>query len=134
MEFKSFNKIARFSREMIVTEKIDGTNGIIAIDENGEFAVGSRSRFITPETDNAGFAKWAYTNKDELLKLGVGFHYGEWWGQGIQRGYNLKEKRFSLFNVQRWALPWAGSPVCGWPHRQSARPAAHRANRTRGQH
>lgn len=24
-------------------------------------------------------------------------------GSGIQRGYNLKEKRFSLFNVSRWA-------------------------------
>ena len=113
MEFKSFSKIARLSREIVVTEKIDGTNGIIAIDENGEFAVGSRSRFITPETDNAGFAKWAYANKDELLKLGVGFHYGEWWGQGIQRGYNLKEKRFSLFNVSRWSDDSVRPACCG---------------------
>src|SRR4051812_35790932 len=103
MEFRSFTKIPRLSREIVVTEKIDGINGIIAIDENGEFAVGSRSRFITSENDNAGFAKWAYANKDELLKLGVGFHYGEWWGQGIQRGYDVKEKRFSLFNVLRWS-------------------------------
>jgi hypothetical protein len=36
------------------------------------------------------------------LKLGVGRHYGEWWGKGIQRGYNIQEKRFSLFNTQRW--------------------------------
>jgi hypothetical protein len=113
MEFKSFTKIPRLSREIVVTEKIDGTNGIIAIDENGEFAVGSRSRFITPETDNAGFAKWAYANKDELLKLGVGFHYGEWWGSGIQRGYNLKEKRFSLFNVSRWSDDSVRPACCG---------------------
>jgi hypothetical protein len=34
--------------------------------------------------------------------LGEGRHYGEWWGQGIQRGYGLSEKRFSLFNTLRW--------------------------------
>jgi hypothetical protein len=103
MEFKEFTKIARLSRECVVTEKIDGTNGVIAINENGEFMVGSRSRWITPEQDNFGFARWAYKNKDELLKLGVGYHYGEWWGLGIQRGYGLKEKRWSLFNTARWS-------------------------------
>jgi hypothetical protein len=37
------------------------------------------------------------------MKLGAGYHYGEWWGQGIQRRYGLSEKRFSLFNVSRWS-------------------------------
>jgi len=113
MEFQKFNKIPRLTREMIVTEKIDGTNGLIAIGENGEFCVGSRSRWITPENDNAGFAKWAMSNKEELMKLGPGFHYGEWWGQGIQRGYNLKEKRFSLFNVGRWNDDSMRPACCG---------------------
>jgi hypothetical protein len=113
MEFKSFNKIARLSREMIITEKIDGTNGIIAIDESGEFQVGSRSRWITPEDDHFGFARWAHENKEELLKLGPGFHYGEWWGHGIQRGYNLREKRFSLFNVSRWGDDTTRPACCG---------------------
>jgi hypothetical protein len=36
------------------------------------------------------------------MKLGPGRHFGEWWGKGIQRKYDLKEKRFSLFNVSRW--------------------------------
>ena len=110
MEFKSFSKIARLSREMIITEKIDGTNGIIAIGENGEFQVGSRNKWLTDElgnieSDNAGFAQWAIKNREELMTLGVGFHYGEWWGSGIQRGYDLPkgEKRFSLFNVSRWS-------------------------------
>lgn len=102
MEFESFNKIARLKRDIVVTEKIDGTNAQIYITENGDFLVGSRNRWITPEDDNFGFAKWAYENKDELMKLGVGRHYGEWWGQGIQINYGLKEKRFSLFNVSRW--------------------------------
>lgn len=103
MDFQEFNKIPRLSRPMIVTEKIDGTNGVIYIGDDGEFLIGSRSRWITPQQDNYGFAKWATANKNELLKLGPGFHYGEWWGNGIQRGYNLKEKRFSLFNVHRWS-------------------------------
>src|SRR3990167_9351566 len=102
IEFRPFSKIARLSREIVITEKIDGTNGVIAIGDDGEFAVGSRSRWITPDADNFGFAKWAYTHEAELRELGAGFHYGEWWGQGIQRGYGLKEKRFSLFNVKRW--------------------------------
>lgn len=104
MEFKEFSKIARLSREMVITEKIDGTNGQIYIGENGEFLVGSRTQWITPEKDNFGFARWAYDNKDELMKLGPGSHFGEWWGNGIQRGYGLAkgEKRFSLFNVARW--------------------------------
>lgn len=102
IEFKEFSKIPRLSRDMIVTEKIDGTNGLIAITESGEFSVGSRSRFITPENDNYGFARWAYDHKDELMQLGPGYHYGEWWGLGIQRNYGLREKRFSLFNVSRW--------------------------------
>lgn len=105
MEFESFQKIARLSREIIITEKLDGTNAQICIGEDGSFQVGSRTRWITPENDNFGFAAWAYANKDELMQLGHGRHFGEWWGQGIQRRYGLEEKRFSLFNVSRWDNP-----------------------------
>ena len=102
-EFQEFNKIARLSRECTITEKIDGTNGCIYIGDDGEFSVGSRTRWLTAETgDNHGFLLWAMTNKDELLKLGPGRHFGEWWGSGIQRRYGLQEKRFSLFNTFRW--------------------------------
>jgi len=101
-----FPKIARYSREVIVTEKIDGTNASIFIGEDGEFLTGSRKRWITPEQDNYGFSRWAHDHKDELLTLGPGRHFGEWWGSGCQRGYDLAkgEKRFSLFNVVRWCL------------------------------
>jgi hypothetical protein len=102
--FQEFPKIARLSRECIISEKIDGTNGQIFIEEDGGFLVGSRTRWITPENDNHGFARWAYEHKDELMKLGTGRHYGEWWGCGIQRGYGLTEKRFSLFNTIRWCM------------------------------
>jgi hypothetical protein len=102
IDFIEFPKIYRVSRPCVVTEKIDGTNAQICITEEGEFLTGSRNRWITPDDDNHGFARWANENKVELLRLGVGRHYGEWWGQGIQRGYGLKEKRFSLFNTSRW--------------------------------
>lgn len=103
-DFIEFPKMARFSREVIVTEKIDGTNAQILITEDGGFFTGSRTRWITPENDNYGFSKWAHEHKDELMTLGVGRHFGEWWGSGIQRGYDLPkgEKRFSLFNTIRW--------------------------------
>lgn len=105
MEFREFPKMARLSREVIITEKIDGTNAQICISDDGKtMLVGSRTRWITPADDNHGFAKWAEAHREELLTLGPGRHFGEWWGQGIQRGYGLKEKRFSLFNTQRWAL------------------------------
>ena len=103
-EFKKFQKIARLCREIVITEKIDGTNASIYIGEEGEFLTGSRTRWITPESDNYGFAKWALANKEDLLTLGTGYHYGEWWGNGCQRGYDLPkgEKRFSLFNTHMW--------------------------------
>lgn len=103
-DFVPFPKMARLSREIIVTEKIDGTNSQVFIGDDGEFMVGSRNRWLTIDNDNFGFARWAHEHKDELLQLGPGRHFGEWWGSGIQRGYDLPkgEKRFSLFNVSRW--------------------------------
>jgi hypothetical protein len=102
--FIEFPKISRFAREVIVTEKIDGTNAQVFIDDLGEnIYAGSRSRWITPDDDNFGFARWVHEHRNALLKLGPGSHFGEWWGAGIQRRYGLDEKRFSLFNVSRWA-------------------------------
>lgn len=104
-EFTPFPKIARYAREVVVTEKIDGTNASIFIGDDGSFLVGSRTRWITPEDDNFGFAAWCEKNRDDLMRLGPGHHFGEWWGSGIQRGYGLTngERRFSLFNTSRWS-------------------------------
>lgn len=105
-EFVAFPKIARLSREIIVTEKIDGTNSQIFVSEDGQqLQVGSRNRWLSLAEDNFGFRRWVEDHRNELLALGPGRHFGEWWGSGIQRGYGLEkgEKRFSLFNVSRWA-------------------------------
>lgn len=127
-EFIDFPKMARLTRRVIITEKIDGTNAQIYVvpgfrDQPGTIRAwfdeesrtdlvmyaGSRTRWITPEDDNAGFARWAKENSEDLAKLGQGRHFGEWWGQGIQRSYGLKEKRFSLFNTSRWGID---RPAC----------------------
>lgn len=110
-EFVPFGKIPRLSRDVIVTEKLDGTNAQVVIGEDGSVRAGSRTRWITPESDNYGFAGWVARHADELREgLGVGQHFGEWWGAGIQRRYGLTEKRFSLFNVGRWATETV--PAC----------------------
>ncbi|HLL34203.1 MAG TPA: RNA ligase family protein [Streptomyces sp.] len=114
-----------------MTEKLDGTNSAIhltpvadweadlitsvpgdsslhVVEVDGvKWAVTaqSRRRIITPgkTTDNYGFAGWVYDNAADLVRiLGEGLHFGEWWGRGIQRGYGLDGRVFSLFNTARW--------------------------------
>lgn len=129
-DFEDFGKIARLSRECVITEKIDGTNAQIFIwkdDGDTDFhgmapreryyiKAGSRSRWITPDDDNFGFAKWVDAHAEELITgLGEGRHFGEWWGSGVQRGYGLTkgEKRFSLFNTHRWSDDNVRPQCCG---------------------
>lgn len=100
--FQPFPKVPRLLRGVTVTEKIDGTNASVRVYADGTVRAGSRTRWITPEDDNFGFAAWVRDHAEELRGLGEGHHFGEWWGRGIQRGYGLNERRFSLFNVSRW--------------------------------
>ena len=104
--FEAWPKIARLNRNIVVTEKIDGTNAAVIITEDGQVGAQSRTRLITLDNDNYGFARWVFNNRDALRDvLGPGRHFGEWWGAGIQRRYGLGktgEKRFSLFNTGRW--------------------------------
>ena len=114
-EFQPFNKMARLTRGCVITEKLDGTNAQIFIsDDLSVIKAGSRNRWITPEDDNYGFAGWVERNKAELIKLGPGRHFGEWWGAGIQRRYGRSGqdgKTFSLFNTGRW-LSNPDRPAC----------------------
>jgi hypothetical protein len=110
----------------MITEKIDGTNaavGIVEITNRSDTPEGldnaivvydghgnahavyaqSRKRLITPGDDNYGFARWVRDNAGTLVAdLGPGLHFGELWGKGINRGYGLDHKRWSLFNVTKW--------------------------------
>ena len=110
--FRPFPKIPRLMRPVVVTEKIDGTNASVRVYPDGTVRAGSRTRWITPENDNFGFAAWVRDHSDELRGLGEGHHFGEWWGHGIQRNYGLQERRFSLFNVGRWNDLSPPPPCC----------------------
>ena len=81
------------------------TNLIVpGLDRRIAVHVGSRKRWLQPgkHTDNFGFAGWAVERAQELYgALGMGGHYGEWYGVGIQRGYGLVERRLALFNTDK---------------------------------
>ena len=127
-DFTYYPKTPRLSSGYIITEKLDGSHAAVVIEEypwtspqplagresvawvdtfpTGRFNLyaQSRNRFVTPQSDNFGFAAWVRESAEELVQtLGAGYHVGEWWGHGIQRGYGLPrgERRFSLFNVDR---------------------------------
>jgi hypothetical protein len=106
-DFVHWPSIQRLSSEKIViTEKIDGTNGVIFIPEDGSpIRAGSRNRWLTPESDNFGFCAWVTAHAQELCRFGPGYHFGEWYGQGIQRGYGLNGRYFASFEYHRDDLP-----------------------------
>lgn len=115
-EFQSFPKIARLNRDIVITEKIDGTNAAIGVEpiglgaQTGEYVEGqvrvyaqSRSRIITPEDDNFGFAKWVRDNADKLAEFA--------WPRPalrrvVGRGHpaRLRHGRQALLAVQRGSL------------------------------
>lgn len=103
----NYPKTGRISGPWLVTEKVDGTSACIAI-EPGPFgspaiSFGSRNRWLTREADNHGFYAWAVAHSGWFMgHLGVGVHYGEWFGRGIQRGYGMTERRLALFDVERY--------------------------------
>lgn len=109
--FKSWPKIPRFGNiNYTITEKIDGTNGCVIVTEDNQVFAQSRTEVINIENDNAGFAQWVEDNREELLSLGMGYHYGEWWGYNIQRTYNQEGRLFSLFSW--WRKPSEIPPCC----------------------
>lgn len=114
VEFKAWEKIPRENPfKATITEKIDGTNACIIIQDGDIVGTQSRKRLITPEDDNYGFATWIESNKEDIINLGDGYHYGEWAGLGIQKNpHNLPEKQFFLFNTFRWNPDNPNRPEC----------------------
>ena len=99
--YEAYNKVQEFIEKYCLyvynNDDIDNKEKLFMF-------AGSRKRWldVSSNGDNYGFAKWVKANAEELIKLGEGRHYGEWYGQGIQRKYGLDEKRFALFNVGKW--------------------------------
>ena len=112
MQHKDFKeKITFFG-----TPKIDGTNAGINFDLNNKVTCYSRTRSITPEDDNYGFAKWALAGPahslNEILKNTQSFHeygnflsytiWGEWAGPGINKGTaitKIPQRTFFIFAI-----------------------------------
>lgn len=87
--------------------KLHGTNAGIRVENDGAVFAQSRSRDITPEMDNAGFAAWLEPQKeiwgDLDLPVGTVTFFGEWAGKGIQKAdavTKLNQKYFFVFAVQ----------------------------------
>jgi tRNA-binding EMAP/Myf-like protein len=90
--------------------KVDGTNAAIhALPQSG-FAAQSRTRILTLDDDNSGFAAWAHAPAQAgrwsaglYARLGRAVVYGEWCGRGIQKRTAISEierKVFAVFAVQ----------------------------------
>lgn len=115
VEFKPWPKIGRITPfKVTITEKIDGTNACIIINEDSEIiGVQSRKKLITPDNDNFEFAQWVYDNEEDIRSMGHGYHYGEWAGVGIQKNpHGLEGRKFFLFNSARWNDNNPNRPDC----------------------
>ena len=104
------------------TVKLHGTNAAVCYSVASGMYFQSRENIITPENDNAGFARWADSKKDifasiftdVLAENGIGDIYspellgstysifGEWAGQGIQAtvGVSKLQKAFYVFGAK----------------------------------
>lgn len=91
--------------------KLHGTNAAIQFTPEHTLVCQSRTNIITPQDDNAGFARWVEENKIEFLRTHFArgaILYGEWCGPGIQKGVAISEipkKIFAVFAVR----PMSGS-------------------------
>lgn len=105
-EFIQYRKIPRWNRDIEITEKIDGTNACVYISDDLEIKAARRTGWLEPgQPDNYGFRAWVNEHKGELLKLGPGWYFGEWFGAKINRGYGLNERHFALFTRPKTELP-----------------------------
>lgn len=95
--------------------KLHGTNASIVLDREGNYYCQNRSRIITPDNDNYGFAKWAhqpsvkefiteFVYEEYFIPVGTEkvVIYGEYAGKGIQRKVAISEvdRFFSPFECK----------------------------------
>jgi hypothetical protein len=91
--------------------KLDGTNAGVRFVNGQVDGFQSRTHDVTPENDNAGFARWAstidwpkpYCNEE----VPVTVIHGEWAGPGIQKGtacQMIPGKKFFVFAIEHCSL------------------------------
>lgn len=85
--------------------KLHGTNAAVQCLANGTIVAQSRTNIITPQNDNAGFARWVHENEkfwktEPYTPRNNMILFGEWIGPGIQKGVAVSEipkKCFAVF-------------------------------------
>ena len=116
---EAFKNVNRYIEKYIKDEKpvveycgkikLHGTNAGIQINKDGVFAQ-SRNNMITPESDNAGFAKWVEDKKEDFQHIfdSAGdwspenckyIFYGEWAGKGIMKGTSVSKIGKRIFAI-----------------------------------
>jgi hypothetical protein len=92
--------------------KLHGTNSSIVFLKNDEYYCQSRNTVITPDNDNAGFAKYIHEHIDifnAIVRTDSKYHlydsvtvYGEWCGGNIQSGIAIAglPRMFIVFAVR----------------------------------
>lgn len=118
-DIADYNSISRPTITFEGTVKLHGTNAAVVFDREGNHQIQSRQKIITPEQDNAGFARFIESSDGALEHLRLiadkvfQMHpdadpaatvqiYGEWAGQGIQKGVGigLVPKMFYIFRIR----------------------------------
>lgn len=107
-----YHNVPPRKRVFVGTVKLHGTNAGISFTD-GQITYRSRTRVITPEDDNHGFARHmsAYEPalRDTLAQFGDDVSiFGEWCGAGVQPnvGISAEQKMFVVFAI-RIAGAWA---------------------------
>lgn len=115
-EFLKYMHLERYGTDAVlgveegttyVFPKLDGTNGSIWVDDNGEVRAGSRNRVLSVGSDNAGFYNWLLSEDPEAEKhrdLLAGFPelvvYGEWLVPHTLKTYQDSAwRKFYIFDV-----------------------------------
>lgn len=88
--------------------KLHGTNAGVLATPSGKVQAFSRTSVITPDCDNAGFAKWLEERKELFAQIAKAKNrefvvYGEWCGPGVQKGVacsQIPERVFAVFAVR----------------------------------
>ena len=112
MEFKKYQHIERYGNtevegievgECLVFHKLDGSNGSVWLDNEGNIKAGSRNRELSLDKDNQGFYAHILENnniKQYLQKHPTHRLYGEWLVPHSLRTYRDNAwRRFYVFDV-----------------------------------
>lgn len=81
--------------------KLHGTNASVRVNDK-KIRSQSRTQIITPDNDNAGFAKWVEIHRDFFINLTNCTVFGEFCGPGIMKGTainGIPNKVFAIFAI-----------------------------------